>query len=63
MYWGSYVMIGELIPDTEYPAMWRVVMPSGELSDLLKRQRAVELGRLLLLEQQNLRWAKQGKVA
>lgn len=47
-------MIGELVHDQDHPNMWRVRMPDGELSDLLNRQRAVELSRLLLEEQRKL---------
>ena len=35
----------KVIPDDKYPNMWRVKLPNGTLSDLLKRTRAMDLAR------------------
>jgi len=39
LYFGKRV-VGEIVPDSKYPAMWRIVRPHGSLSDMVNRTRA-----------------------
>jgi hypothetical protein len=40
----------EIVPDAKYPAMWRVTLPGGGLSDMVNRSRAMDAARTLLLQ-------------
>lgn len=33
-------LVGEVVPDTKYPQMWRVKLPDGKLSDMVNLTRA-----------------------
>jgi hypothetical protein len=39
----------EIVPDAKYPAMWRVTLPGGGLSDMVNRPRAMDAARAWLL--------------
>jgi hypothetical protein len=54
--------LGKLVRDPDHPTMWRVRLPDGTLSDMVNRQRASELSRLLVLEEQR-KQPKGGRTA
>jgi hypothetical protein len=43
----------KIVPDSQYSAMWRVVLPSGELSGMLNRTRTQDCGRAVALRKLN----------
>lgn len=40
--WFRGTVVASIVQDQKYPVMWRVRMPSGELSDMVNRIRAKE---------------------
>jgi hypothetical protein len=39
LYFGRRV-VGEIVPDSKYLGMWRIMRPDGSLSDMVNRTRA-----------------------
>ena len=42
---GSRKPLLRIVPDKTYPSMWRVILPSGELSGMLNKTRARDCAR------------------
>jgi hypothetical protein len=40
---GKTRALARIVPDTQYPAMWRVVRPDGGLTDMVNKTRALDM--------------------
>jgi hypothetical protein len=61
--WGSSKLLAEVIPDSTWPGMWRVQLPSGYLTDTVNLSRARDAAMALAVSYLNRQEREESAMA